>query len=439
MNFFRLPLIIGPLPVTLVNGTTADATQVMSDLSWIVNQVNANASALVTAAVTNANNNFTTVQSGQAAIQPANFVIASQVQNNSLQTLSSVLGTNTISARVSALTLGAYVSGQVFTFIPSNANTGAATLNIDGVGARSILNMGSGLSGAEFQTYRPVVIAYDPNFDAFDLLNGTPYVQGPNIPSAATLNLDGTFGDYNQVDGTATITALTLSRGRQKLLEFNSSPSITAGASLIIPGMQLGSSYTPAPGDMAFIRGKASGIAKMIAALGANGLPVFTTLPGFFAAGPVGSPSLGSTLPGRMSSRLITPSDLPAVGTIISGTRHNTANGTFTTLLTGAGFKPKAAIVLMIARESTDVTAIGGSIGFFDGTTTMCIFNNGGNHAGADGGSWELSTTKIAIVANDSFGTQQTVTCGFNNDGITFTEITSSIDLWFHYYVLCMP
>lgn len=51
-KFFRPALIIGTLPVTLQNGTTADATQVMSDLNFIVNQVNANAAAL--AAVLNA-------------------------------------------------------------------------------------------------------------------------------------------------------------------------------------------------------------------------------------------------------------------------------------------------------------------------------------------------------------------------------------------------
>lgn len=34
--------IIGTLPITLTNGSTADATQVMSDLNFIVNQVNAN-------------------------------------------------------------------------------------------------------------------------------------------------------------------------------------------------------------------------------------------------------------------------------------------------------------------------------------------------------------------------------------------------------------
>lgn len=38
--------IIGTLPVTLVNGTTADATQVMSDLNFISSQVNSGAAAL---------------------------------------------------------------------------------------------------------------------------------------------------------------------------------------------------------------------------------------------------------------------------------------------------------------------------------------------------------------------------------------------------------
>ena len=38
--------IIGAIPVTLTNGTTADATQVMQDLNFVQSQVNANAAAL---------------------------------------------------------------------------------------------------------------------------------------------------------------------------------------------------------------------------------------------------------------------------------------------------------------------------------------------------------------------------------------------------------
>src|SRR5258708_36636486 len=102
-NFLHVPLIVGALPVTLTNGTTADATQVMSDLNFLVNQINANAAPLLNTALTNANNNFTTVQSGQAATQPANFPIPSQVQNQAFNTLSCVLGPKTITARCSAL------------------------------------------------------------------------------------------------------------------------------------------------------------------------------------------------------------------------------------------------------------------------------------------------------------------------------------------------
>ncbi len=45
LNYLTLGVIIGPLPSTLVNGTTADATQVMGDFNWIVNQTNAGAAA----------------------------------------------------------------------------------------------------------------------------------------------------------------------------------------------------------------------------------------------------------------------------------------------------------------------------------------------------------------------------------------------------------
>lgn len=270
-DLFRPNLIIGALPVNLLNGTTADATQVMADLNFIVNSVNANAASTVNQAVTNANNNFTTVQSGQAATQPANFVIASQIENNSLQTLSSVLGTNTITARVSALALGAYVTGQMFEFIPSNANTGATTVNIDGLGARSILNMGSALSGAELQNYRSALVAFN-GANAFDLVNGTPYVKGPNIQAAATLNLDGTSGDYNQVDGIASVTAVTISPGRSRLLEFTSSPLLTRSGSFILP---LASNIVPTPGDTALIRGEPGGVARVVGYQRANGAALF--------------------------------------------------------------------------------------------------------------------------------------------------------------------
>lgn len=179
-KFFRPDSIIGALPVTLTNGTTADATQVMSDLNWIVNQVNANAAPLANTALLNANNNFTAVQSGIAATQAANFPIASQVQNSVLTNLTSTLGTNTITARIAALSLGAYTSGQVFTFIPSQTNTGATTLNVDGLGAKNILFEGQACFGGEIKNGISANLHYD----------GTQFnILGPNTLPVATNTL----------------------------------------------------------------------------------------------------------------------------------------------------------------------------------------------------------------------------------------------------------
>lgn len=156
MNIFKLPLIVGTLPVTLANGTTADATQVMSDLNWIVNQVNANAAPLASVALLAAANTFTAVQSGVAATLPANFPIASQVQNFAFNTLSSTLGTNTITARIAGMSLTAFARGQVFEFFPSQPNTGAVNITIDGIGPRNVFSMGSALAGGEFTVGVPV-------------------------------------------------------------------------------------------------------------------------------------------------------------------------------------------------------------------------------------------------------------------------------------------
>lgn len=160
-KLLRLAAIIGTLPVTLTNGTVADATQVMSDLNWVVNQVNANAAPLSNTALLNATNNFTAVQSGVAATAQANFPIASQVQNNVFNTLSSTLGTNTLTARIAALALTAYPTGGVFTFTPNQTNTGAMTVNVDGVGAVNVFSGGSALVAGQIRQAVPLALEYD--------------------------------------------------------------------------------------------------------------------------------------------------------------------------------------------------------------------------------------------------------------------------------------
>jgi protein-disulfide isomerase-like protein with CxxC motif len=84
--------IIGTLPNTLTNGTTADATQVMADLNQIVNDVNANAAPVTNTALLNAANTFTQEQYGVNAVTQAGFPTVAQVQGGRLMTLSSTAG-----------------------------------------------------------------------------------------------------------------------------------------------------------------------------------------------------------------------------------------------------------------------------------------------------------------------------------------------------------
>lgn len=192
-NFFRLLSIIGTLPVTLQNGTTADATQVMSDLNWIVNQVNANAAPLANTALTNVNNNFTATQSGIAASSAANFPIASQIQNSVLSTFQSTLGTNTITARCAALALTTWPTDSVFSFVPSQTNTGPSNITVDAAGSSIIFSMGSTLVGGEMVAGVPAIVKRDAS--KLNLLNPFMQFSAPllRIGGTVSLSLNSTF------------------------------------------------------------------------------------------------------------------------------------------------------------------------------------------------------------------------------------------------------
>lgn len=76
-----------------------------------------------------------------------------------LEPLSSVAGTNTITATCTGLT--AYYTGERHFFTPANTNTGATTINITGIGAKSIFSNGAACVGGEIVANVPVDISYD--------------------------------------------------------------------------------------------------------------------------------------------------------------------------------------------------------------------------------------------------------------------------------------
>jgi len=100
---------------------------------------------------------FTGLSAGSAATDSANIA---QVQN-SFGSFLTVSGTDTITATVSPA-LTAYAAGQMFAFVAANTNTGAVTINISSLGAKSITKNGNtALSAGDLTANYLFVIVYD--------------------------------------------------------------------------------------------------------------------------------------------------------------------------------------------------------------------------------------------------------------------------------------
>jgi hypothetical protein len=91
-----------------------------------------------------------------------NYAAAGQVQDGTLQYLTSVSGTDTITA-LAPLSMGAYAAGQVFRFIAAGANTTTSvTLNINNIGAKNITKNGTtALAAGDIPAGSVVLVTYD--------------------------------------------------------------------------------------------------------------------------------------------------------------------------------------------------------------------------------------------------------------------------------------
>ena len=155
-----------------------------------------------------------------------NYASAGQVQDGVITYLTSVSGTDTITA-VAAVGMTAYATGQKFTFVSAGANTGAATININSIGAKALTKNGAtALSAGDIPSGAAVEVVYDGT--QFQVVSSMPVaapVSGDVVgPASATDNalarFDTTTGkliqnsgvivdDSNNVTGVATLTATT--------------------------------------------------------------------------------------------------------------------------------------------------------------------------------------------------------------------------------------
>lgn len=243
------PVVTG----TAISSATHNTT--MSDLATAITQSLAYDGQTVPVANLPMNG-FRHTGVGNAAAR-TDYASAGQVQDGALTALSTIAGTDTITA-VAPVGMVAYATGQLFSFVSAGANTGAATININGIGAKAITKNGAiSLAAGDLAVNRVHLIRYDGT--QFQLLNQRSRSRGADIASAGTLNLDAATGDLIDVTGTTAVTAVTLSDGEERTVRFTGILTLTNSATLDLPG---GANIVTAAGDFAVFRGYSSGVVR---------------------------------------------------------------------------------------------------------------------------------------------------------------------------------
>jgi hypothetical protein len=133
--------------------------------------------------------NFIHTNVGNATVRN-NYASAGQVQDGVITYLTSVSGTDTITA-VGAVGMIAYATGQKFTFIAAGANTGVATLNINSIGAKSITKNGAtALSAGDLASGAAIDVVYDGT--QFQLVSPIVWSSTPAFPSGTRMSFNQT-------------------------------------------------------------------------------------------------------------------------------------------------------------------------------------------------------------------------------------------------------
>lgn len=184
----------------VVTGTTISSTWANSTLSDIASALTGSVAADGQTVISSnlPMNGYAHTGVGDATVRTM-YAATGQVQDNTASYLTSVSGTNTITATAS-FGMTAYATGQRFTFIAAGSNTGAATLNINAIGAKAITKNGAtALSSGDIPSGKAVEVVYDGT--QFQLITGSAYTglstvngivkgDGAGIFSAAAAGVD---------------------------------------------------------------------------------------------------------------------------------------------------------------------------------------------------------------------------------------------------------
>jgi hypothetical protein len=180
-----------------------------------------------------------------------------------------------------AVVPASYVQGEKYAFKAVAATSGATTVNINGLGAKSVFKKSlagtTACTGNEIQNGDLVELEYDgtqfqimgqaANAGSFaggtltlaTNMSGAAFNEAQvSLASATTTNIGAAAANYLTVSGTTTITAFdTVQAGTERTLEFQGALTLTHnGTSLILPGA---ANIATAAGDVAIFRSEGSG------------------------------------------------------------------------------------------------------------------------------------------------------------------------------------
>jgi hypothetical protein len=247
INTAGQPVVAGTvITATAFNALTADLATGLSTC------VTKDGQTTVTANLPMGGNKLTGLGAGTLGTDSARL---SQVQGG-ISSLLGVSGIDTITGSGSPQ-VTTYATGQMFWFVASGTNTGAATLNIDSLGAKSITRGTAALAAGDIISGSVALVVYDGTQFQLLSINRSIQVNG-TIASATTTNIGAANAEYLAVSGTTTITAFdTVAAGIYRVLKFDGILTLTHNAtSLILPGS---ASITTAANDVAGFRSLGSG------------------------------------------------------------------------------------------------------------------------------------------------------------------------------------
>jgi len=360
INTAGQPVVAGTvITATAFNALTADLATGLSTC------VTKDGQTTVTANLPMGGNKLTGLGAGTLATDSARL---SQVQGN-ISSLLGVSGIDTITGSGSPQ-VTAYTTGQMFWFVASGTNTGAATLNIDSLGAKSITRGTAALAAGDIISGSVALVVYDGTQFQLLSINRSIQVNG-TIASATTTNIGAANAEYLAVSGTTTITAFdTVVAGIYRVLKFDGILTLTHnGTSLILPGS---ASITTAAGDVAGFRSLGSGYWRCEWYQRASGAAVFNPSATTSVAGVVTLATEAEALTGTDTSKVITPETGKAVNTRL---QQNSQSADYTLVIGDAGkqiFHPSAD-----TSARTFTIPANGSVSFAVGTAVTFINQNG--------------------------------------------------------------